>query len=113
VTTSAHSGELCQDDYLNPEYFSSEAQTATRWIYYRCRTEGQNTLVYNAAASPLFGNQVVTGTPTNSFGSTGEAQSALAYTVPATSAAYYVTDLSTAYSGPCVGALRSHLSQRS
>lgn len=96
---ATHSGELCHDDYLNPEYFSSEAQGATRWLYYRCRTEGQNTLVYNAGSGPLFGNQVVTGTPSNSFGSTGDAQDSLGFTAPTTSAGFFITDLSSAYAG--------------
>jgi hypothetical protein len=40
-------GELCQDNYLAPEYFAGESQDSGRWGYYRCGSRGQNTIVLN------------------------------------------------------------------
>ena len=57
-------GELCQDNYLSPGYFSSEFQDSERWAYYRCGTKGQNTIVYNHR------NQAVDGYPSTQFGTT-------------------------------------------
>lgn len=85
-------GELCQNDYLAPEYFSSEAQDAVRWTYYRDMTEGQNTLVINGQ------NQLVDQAPPTTFGSTGDQQTSLDYTVGSDSAAFMWTDMSTVYS---------------
>ncbi|GAA95916.1 uncharacterized protein L969DRAFT_161862 [Mixia osmundae IAM 14324] len=89
-------GELCQDNYLEPGYFSSEAQTSLRWLYYRCRTEGQNTLLLGGE------NQLADEAPDTSFASTGEAQTALAFTLPTTSTAYFAADLTSTYGGSSV-----------
>ena len=89
-------GELCQGQYLNPGYFASDAQNAQRWLYYRCATEGQNTILYNAA------NQQVVGLPPTVYASTNEAQSALTYAPPESSTAYFTADLTTVYGGVCV-----------
>jgi len=86
-------GGLCQANYLGDGYFSSEAQNSQRWLYYRTRTEGQNTLVIGEA------NQLVSADPDTSYGSTNEAQTSLAYTVPTDSTAYFTTDMSSAYDG--------------
>lgn len=80
-------------NYLFPGYFTSEAQNAQRWTYYRCATEGQNTILLGNA------NQAVTMLPPTNFGSTGESQSSLGYSAPSTSAAFFTADLTTAYSG--------------
>ena len=84
-------GELCQDNYLAPGYFENEYQNSTRWLYYRCRTEGQNTLLYNSQ------NQLVDANPVpNIFGTTGniEPLSGQAPTQGTPDAAYWVADLS-------------------
>ena len=86
-------GDLCQGQYLNPGYFTSDAQTGQRWLYYRCATEGQNTITYGQK------NQLVTAMPPTTYGSTNEGQTALSYQAPSSSAAYFVADLSTAYTG--------------
>lgn len=45
--------ELGGDDYALPGYFSSTPSSGTdRWDYYRCRAEGQNTLVIGATNGP-------------------------------------------------------------
>ena len=36
------------DRYSLPGYFSTGNQSSQRWVYYRCRTEGQNTLTISA-----------------------------------------------------------------
>jgi len=86
-------GELGSGDYLSFEYFNSDADNATRWLYYRKRTEGQNTILVNGQ------NQLAAeAQPTHKFESTGESQgSDTVFTVPASSTAYYTTDMSTAY----------------
>ncbi|THV07870.1 hypothetical protein K435DRAFT_825197 [Dendrothele bispora CBS 962.96] len=38
---------LGSGDYLSTGYFTSEAQDAQRWMYYRKMTEGQNTILVN------------------------------------------------------------------
>jgi len=86
-------GGLCQANYLGTGYFSSEDQDSQRWLYYRTRTEGQNTILIGEQ------NQIVTADPVNTFGSTGEQQTSLAYTVPSDSAVYFTTDMSSAYAG--------------
>lgn len=85
-------GELCQNDYLAPEYFASEAQNAVRWTYYRDMTEGQNTITIGGQ------NQLVDKAPPTTYDSTGEQQNALDFAVPASSAAYMWTDMSSVYS---------------
>ncbi|CUA69643.1 hypothetical protein RSOLAG22IIIB_04019 [Rhizoctonia solani] len=87
-------GELGNGDYLSTGYFSSEAQDSQRWLYYRKRTEGQNTLVVNND------NQNVIAQPTCNYGSTGDKQgSSTVYSVDANSAAFFTTDLTTTYNG--------------
>jgi len=86
-------GTLCQANYLGDGYFSSEDQDSQRWLYYRTRTEGQNTLLINEA------NQLVAADPTQSSQSTGEAQTSLSYTPPADSTAFFIVDMTSAYSG--------------
>lgn len=45
--------ELGGDNYALPGYFSSTPSSGTdRWDYYRCRAEGQNTLVIGATNGP-------------------------------------------------------------
>lgn len=87
-------GELGSGDYLATGYFSSEAQDSSRWLVYRTRTEGQNTLLVGGA------NQLVTGVPTTTFGSTGDSQTSLSFTPPSTSTVYMTADLSSVYGTP-------------
>ena len=85
-------GELGSGDYLSTGYFSSDDQDSQRWLYYRKRTEGQNTILVGQE------NQDVAASPTAKFDSTGEAQgSSTVYDVPNGSAAYFVADLTSAY----------------
>ncbi|KZT32797.1 hypothetical protein SISSUDRAFT_1066653 [Sistotremastrum suecicum HHB10207 ss-3] len=89
-------GELGSGDYDASGYFNGNAQDGTngqRWLYYRKRTEGQNTIVVGEQ------NQLITAEPTIKHGSTGEVQDATTtYQVPSTSLAYFTTDMSSAYS---------------
>ncbi|EPQ60512.1 hypothetical protein GLOTRDRAFT_52744 [Gloeophyllum trabeum ATCC 11539] len=85
-------GELGSGNYRSPGYFSSDAQDSQRWLYYRKRTEGQNTILVGAQ------NQDVTAAPTVQHGSTGERQgSSTVYEVPSDSTAYWTADLTSAY----------------
>ena len=86
-------GELGSGDYLSPAYFNSDAQDATRWLYYRKRTEGQNTILVNKA------NQLVGATPSIKFDSSNTQQdgATTVYTPPDDSTAYFVADLSSGY----------------
>jgi len=86
-------GEFGSGDYNSPAYFSSDAQTATRWLYYRKMTEGQNTLLVNKS------NQNVLGTGTNlKHGSSGTTQgSSTVLTVPKDSTAFWTADITSAY----------------
>lgn len=85
-------GELGSGDYLSTGYFSSDDQDSQRWLYYRKRTEGQNTILVGQE------NQDVTAAPVTQFESTGEAQgSSTVYDVPKGSAAYFIADLTSAY----------------
>lgn len=77
-------------------YFSSEDQNSPRWLYYRKRTEGQNTLLIGDA------DQNVAGTPQTTFQSTGEAQDALNYTPTNSSTAFFTADLSEMYNSTTV-----------
>lgn len=86
-------GELGSGNYLADGYFSNETQTSDRWLYYRTRTAGQNTLLIGGQ------NQIVTGVPSTKFDSTGDKQDALVYTPPRTSTSYFTTDLSAVYGG--------------
>ena len=90
-------GELGSGEYLSPGYFSSEAQNSDRWLYYRKRTEGQNTVLIGQA------NQLVTATPSASFGSTGTDQGpAPSFNVSNDDTAFYTCDISSAYNGSTV-----------
>ncbi|BGP15469.1 hypothetical protein JCM10213v2_003448 [Rhodosporidiobolus nylandii] len=84
-------GEYGSGDYLSQGYFSSEAQDSARWLYYRKRTEGQNTIMIND------NNQNVDGVPTTTFGTTNETQDALVYNAPNASTAYFTADLTEMY----------------
>ncbi|KAM0789095.1 hypothetical protein ACM66B_003152 [Microbotryomycetes sp. NB124-2] len=79
-------GELGSGDYLSEGYFSSEAQDSQRWLYYRKRTEGQNTILVDND------NELVAGLPTTSFDTTGEQQDALVYKPANSSTAYFSMD---------------------
>ncbi|KAM0750669.1 hypothetical protein T439DRAFT_289176 [Meredithblackwellia eburnea MCA 4105] len=89
-------GELGNGNYLADGYFSSELQNSQRWLYYRKRTEGQNTLVMGGQ------NQNVNAVPTTEFGSSGEQQDGLVYKPANASTAFMTADLSTAYNGTSV-----------
>jgi len=90
-------GELGSGDYLSPGYFSSEAQDSQRWLYYRKRTEGQNTVLVNAT------NQAVSALPTCNFGSSGTDQgSSPVAVIPNDSTAFFTTDLTTTWYGQSV-----------
>ncbi|CRG86076.1 hypothetical protein PISL3812_03079 [Talaromyces islandicus] len=87
-------GELCQSSYLSTGYFSSESQNSTRWLYYRTRTEGQNTIVYNRS------NQIVDAKPSwIRFETTGEAQTGPISQVKKDSATYWIANLTNSYGG--------------
>lgn len=86
-------GELCQDNYLSTGYFSSESQDSDRWLYYRCRTEGQNTIVYNGS------NQVVNVVSHTLFSSTGTVQTGTKFEADEKSTAFWIADLTSAYNG--------------
>lgn len=96
-TDSRAKRRTCQN---NSGYFSSEAQNSPRWLYYRKRTEGQNTFTINND------DQVVTGVPTTKFESTGEAQDALDYAPANSSTVYFTTDLSEMYNSTTVSPRR-------
>jgi len=91
-------GELGSGDYDAVGYFDSEAQTAQRWLYYRKRTEGQNTLVVN------LDNQNVNAFTPCTFGSSGtlQAGSTTVFDVPNNSTAFFTTDLTTTYNGASI-----------
>ncbi|KAG8918540.1 hypothetical protein FRC01_001805, partial [Tulasnella sp. 417] len=73
-------------------YSDSEAQDSQRWLYYRKRTEGQNTILIGGE------NQNVGASPTCNFGSTNTVQGAsTGFHVPLDSTAFFTTDISTAY----------------
>lgn len=85
-------GELGSGDYLSTGYFSSDAQDSQRWLYYRKRTEGQNTILVNQE------NQLVTAAPTIKFGSSGTQQgSSTVLDVSSDSTAFFTADLASAY----------------
>ncbi|KAK4703243.1 hypothetical protein P7C70_g2976, partial [Phenoliferia sp. Uapishka_3] len=89
-------GELGSGNYLADGYFNSEAQNAQRWLYYRKRTEGQNTLLMGGL------DQNVLGVPTTGFGSSGDNQASLVYDINGTSVAYFTADLTAMYNGTSV-----------
>ena len=85
-------GELGSGDYLSTGYFSSDAQDSQRWLYYRKRTEGQNTILVDKA------NQLVTAQPSINFGSSETEQgSSTVFDVPSDSTAFFTADLASAY----------------
>jgi hypothetical protein len=85
-------GELGSGQYLSDGYFSNESQDSERWLYYRKRTEGQNTIVIDNL------NQNVNAAPQNKFDSSGTAQGlAPSFNVSTDSTAYFVTDMTSAY----------------
>ncbi|KAH9857983.1 chondroitin AC/alginate lyase [Lenzites betulinus] len=85
-------GELGSGNYLSEGYFSSDDQDSERWLYYRKRTEGQNTILVNKQ------NQIVTAAPTVEHDSSGTQQgSSTVFDVPSDSTAYLTADLTSAY----------------
>lgn len=86
-------GDLGSEDYNSVGYFSSDDQQSQRWLYYRKRTEGQNTILVDGQ------NQLVTAQPTIlGNGTTGEVQgSSTVYDVPSSSTAFFAADLTSAY----------------
>lgn len=85
-------GEFGSGQYLSPGYFSSEAQDSERWLYYRKRTEGQNTVLINQA------NQWVSATPSQQFQSSGTAQGlAPSFNISNDDTAFYTCDISSGY----------------
>jgi hypothetical protein len=83
-------GELCQDDYSAPGYFSSEDQDSLRWTYYRCRTEGQNTIVYDGR------NQMANATARTRFESSRADDQTLE---SLDDGAFWIANLTEAYNG--------------
>ena len=85
-------GELGSGQYLSDGYFSNETQESERWLYYRKRTEGQNTVLINYA------NQNVAAAPSSNFGSSNTQQGAApSFNITSDDTAFYTTDLSSAY----------------
>jgi hypothetical protein len=85
-------GEFGSGDYLSTGYFDSENQNSSRWLYYRKRTEGQNTILVGQQ------NQDVTAHPTMNYGSSGTVQgSSTVFKASSDSTAYVVYDLTSAY----------------
>jgi len=90
-------GELGSGDYLSDGYFVGDDADSPRWLYYRKRTEGQNTIVVNKQ------NQELSAFPTCNFGSSGTAQgSSTVADVPSNSTAFFTADLTATYSGTSV-----------
>ncbi len=87
-------GELGSGDYLSTGYFNGNGADDNRWLYYRKRTEGQNTIVVGKA------NQNLNTAPQIKHGSTGDVQNASpSFTVPKTSSAFFTIDSTSAYAG--------------
>ncbi|ORY32309.1 chondroitin AC/alginate lyase [Naematelia encephala] len=85
-------GELGSAQYLSDGYFSSEAQNSERWLYYRKRTEGQNTILID------YQNQNVNAAPSTNFGSTGTEQGpAPSLNISTDDTVFFTHDLSSAY----------------
>jgi len=95
-------GELGSGDYLSEAYFNGDDNDAIRWLYYRKRTEGQNTILLGGA------NQLAEqARPTFNFGTSGDAQGASpVVSLSGTSTAFVTTDMSTAYGGTGVSVVR-------
>jgi len=85
-------GELGSSDYRSPDYFTSDAQDAARWRYYRKMTEGQNTIVVDKA------NQNVASAPSVKHDSSGTTQGPTTVVqLSKDSTAYWTTDMTSAY----------------
>lgn len=85
-------GEFGSANYLSDNYFSNETQTSDRWLWYRKRTEGQNTIVVGNQ------NQNVNAAPSIKFDSSKTVQgSSTVFNVPSGSTAYFTADLTSAY----------------
>ncbi|THH14362.1 hypothetical protein EW146_g5957 [Bondarzewia mesenterica] len=85
-------GELGSGDYLSTGYFSNDNQDSQRWLYYRKRTEGQNTILVDQA------NQDVSAAPTVKHDTSGTTQgSSTVFNVPSDSTAYWTANLTSAY----------------
>ncbi|KDR85362.1 hypothetical protein GALMADRAFT_132065 [Galerina marginata CBS 339.88] len=85
-------GELGSGDYLSKDYFLSDAQDATRWMYYRKMTEGQNTILVNKS------NQNVLAAPTVKHGTTNTTQgSSTVIDITKDSTAFWTADMTSAY----------------
>lgn len=86
-------GELGSGDYLSTGYFSNDDQDSQRWLYYRKRTEGQNTIMVDS------NNQDVTAQPsiTNTGSSNTIQGSSTVIDLESGSTAFWVADLSSAY----------------
>jgi len=86
-------GELGSGNYLSTGYFSNETQDSDRWLYYRKRTEGQNTILLGAQ------NQLSEeAMPVVTFQSSDQEQgSSTVLDIPSNSTAFFVADISTAY----------------
>ncbi|KAI0720000.1 chondroitin AC/alginate lyase [Cerioporus squamosus] len=91
-------GELGSGDYRSLNYFSNDSQISDRWLYYRKRTEGQNTILVNKQ------NQLVTAAPTIlqtlSSGTTQGSSTVLDLSKDDT--ALFTADLSSAYDSSAV-----------
>lgn len=86
-------GEFGSGDYRSLDYFSNDTQGSDRWLYYRKRTEGQNTILVNKQ------NQLVSAAPSVAHDSSGTAQgSSTVFDVPSDSTAFWTTDISSGYS---------------
>jgi len=86
-------GELCQENYNAPGYFSGENQDSLRWSYYRCRTEGQNTIVYDGQ------NQVADAISHTRFGKNGSNSSSSSSSSIIAMDAFWIANLTNAYNG--------------
>ncbi|OBZ79527.1 hypothetical protein A0H81_01229 [Grifola frondosa] len=85
-------GELGSGDYLSTNYFDGDTQNGDRWLYYRKRTEGQNTILVNQA------NQNVNAAPTIKHDTSNTTQgSSTVLDVPSNSTAFFTADLTSAY----------------
>jgi hypothetical protein len=84
-------GKLCQDNYLNEGYFVGDIPDFDRWTYYRCMTQGQNTILMGNQ------NQNLQISPPTTYDTTGDEQASLDFKVASSSAVYWHTDMSEAY----------------
>jgi len=73
-------------------YFDGADDSSPRWLYYRKRTEGQNTLVLDQQ------NQVLAALPPINFGTSGTVQnSSTVVSIPSDSTAFFTMDLTDTY----------------